>query len=118
MIVGVEETTDMRYPQTKIVHLSSEAAARKWLSGGGGFAWPGAADESIRPSMQNWHRRLRSAYVLPPRFRLDKREVERLMGWPRHDSADTVRACMYRRAAVREIDADKIEGDEHRGAGD
>lgn len=43
MIVGIEETTDMRYPQTKTVRLSSEPAARRWLADGGGFAWPGAA---------------------------------------------------------------------------
>ena len=109
MIVGVEETTDMRHPQTKTVRLSSEAAARKWLSGGGGLAWQGAADESLRPSMQNWHRRFRTAYVLPPRFRLSRREVERLTGYPHHNSAETVRARMYQLAAVREINAEEIE---------
>ena len=111
MIIGVEQTTDMRYPQTKIVRFTSERQAAAWVAGGGGFAWPGAADETVRPSMQNWHRRLRRAYVLPKGYRIDEREVKARMAYPNDESRETVMAYMYRRIAVREIKAEAAAGE-------
>lgn len=107
IIVGIEETTDSRHPETRIVRLRSEAAARKWLAQGGGYAWPGAADDSLPPGQQNFHGRLREAYILRPYYRLPGRDVEARMGYPHYRPRAAVEADFYRRDAVERI----AEGD-------
>ena len=72
MIIGVERTTDRRYPETRIERFRSEAQARRWLAQGGGYAWPGAANEALPAYRQNWHHRQRMAYAMPPGYRLPK----------------------------------------------
>jgi len=60
---GIEETTDHRHPETKIVKLKSRVAAMKWLRAGTcGFAWPGAANPDLPMDAQNFHRRIRTCY--------------------------------------------------------
>ncbi len=73
MIVGFERTTDMRHPETVMRKLRNITAARKWIAQGGGYAWPGAADETLPASQQNWHRRFRYAFVMPVGWRWSKR---------------------------------------------
>lgn len=71
MIVCIEQTTDSRSPQTKVQTMRSEAAARRWLAAGSdSFAFPGAARGDLPLTQQNWHRRIRTAYVMPPHWRL------------------------------------------------
>ncbi len=111
MIVGIEETTDVGHRQTRIVRFRTEGAARRWLEHSGGFAWPAAADIDLPARQQNWHRRFREAHVLRPRFRLDEREVRRMVGWPHYRLPDEVRASMYRQASVREIKAEEVGTD-------
>ena len=108
MIYGIEETTDRRSPETKIVRLASERAAQRWLAQGGGLAWPGAADSRLPISQQNHHRRLRDASAMPPRWRPPS-PVEiamlraRARDWRTSDLAYVARAI--RRDRVREIPA-------------
>jgi len=79
MIYGIQETTDHRSPETRIVRLSSVRAAQRWLADGGtALAWPGSVPaskggvggEDIPLSSQNFHHRLKSAYETPSGWRL------------------------------------------------
>ena len=75
MLYGIEQTTDMRYPGTKIVKHASKKSALAWLHAAQDFAWVGAAKGDIPVQQQNWHHRLRSLYKCE-RFRpssLEKR---------------------------------------------
>ena len=65
MIYGVEETTDIRHPETVIVKFRTELQARKWAENSGGFAWSGAATESLPRQSQNWHKRFRRIFLMP-----------------------------------------------------
>ena len=47
MIYGIEETTDMRYPETKVVKFGSRNRAIAWVKDEQGFAWEGAARNDI-----------------------------------------------------------------------
>lgn len=78
--IGVEQNTDSKCHQTVIVRLgSSRKRAEEWVGNGDqGFAFPGAARGDIPGSQQNWHRRLRLAYAMPPGYRLPKKEAERM----------------------------------------
>jgi hypothetical protein len=69
MIYGIEDTTDLRYPETKIEKFRSVAQALEWASHGGLFAWPGAASHLIPGPQQNFHHRLRKAYKMPTGWR-------------------------------------------------
>jgi hypothetical protein len=70
MLYGYEQTTDLRYPETKIRRFTSRKAAIDWLRAGRDkFAWPGAADSSLPPVSQNWHRRLRRVFEMPRGWR-------------------------------------------------
>ncbi|MDA8209189.1 MAG: hypothetical protein M0Z92_09355 [Actinomycetota bacterium] len=62
MIYGIEQTTDMRYPETKIVKFTSRKRALAWLADDQGFAWAGGARHDIPASQQNWHSRIRACY--------------------------------------------------------
>lgn len=73
---GIEENTDMKCPQTKVVRLRSLAAALAFISKPSEYAFPGAADGSLPGSQQNWHHRLRTAYEMPAGWRISKREVD------------------------------------------
>jgi hypothetical protein len=76
--IGIEQNTDLKCEQTVIVRLgASRSRAEAWLGNGDqGFAFPGAARSDIPGSQQNWHHRLRNAYVMPPGYRLPKKEAE------------------------------------------
>ncbi len=67
MIYGIEETTDMRYPETKVVKFGSRNRAIAWVKDEQGFAWEGAARNDIPSQQQNWHRRLRWIYLVKDR---------------------------------------------------
>ena len=69
MIYGIEQTTDSRYPETKIVKFTSRKRALGWAAQGGGFAWEGGARGDIPAQQQNWHHRLRDLYEMPPGWR-------------------------------------------------
>lgn len=69
MIYGVEQTTDSRYPETVVRKFTSRKAALNWVKDGGGFAWIGGARSDIPVPQQNWHRRLRDLYEMPPAWR-------------------------------------------------
>src|ERR1035437_7818948 len=69
MIYGIEQTTDSRYPETKIVRFTNRKRALEWATGGGGFAWEGGACGDIPVQQQNWHHRLRDLYDLPVGWR-------------------------------------------------
>lgn len=62
MIVGIEQTTDSRSPETVVTRLSSRRAALAWVAQGGNLAWPAAANKDLPGGQQNWHHRLRQAY--------------------------------------------------------
>lgn len=82
MIYGIESTTDMRYPETKIVKFSSKARAAAWLAQDQGFAWSGGARPDIPSRQQNWHRRLRECYVVvgfrPSSLKARQKEADRI----------------------------------------
>ena len=67
MIYGIEETTDMRYPETKVVKFTSRKRALTWVKQDQGFAWAGGARNDIPVQQQNWHRRLRDIYEVSER---------------------------------------------------
>ena len=67
MIYGIEETTDSRFPETKVVKFTSRKRAIAWAKTDQGFAWPGAASEDIPIAQRNWHRRLRDIYEVSER---------------------------------------------------
>ena len=69
MIYGIEQTTDSRYPETKIRRFGGKKAALEWAKGGGGFAWDGGARHDIPSQQQNWHHRLRDIYEMPAGWR-------------------------------------------------
>ena len=68
MIYGIDQTSDMRHPETKIRKFSSRKQAERWAEDSGGIAWKGAVTSSVRSSMQNFHRRFRSIYLMPHRW--------------------------------------------------
>lgn len=65
MIYGIEETTDLRSPETKIKKFASKLRAIKWSENSGGLAWEGSAKKGIPVSQQNWHHRYRYVYSMP-----------------------------------------------------
>lgn len=73
MILGVERTTDVNHPETKIIRLATERRSVKWMSEGGGVAWTGAARADLPVSQQNFHRRLRYVFRMPAGFRLTRK---------------------------------------------
>lgn len=116
MIIGIESNTDQRHPCSKIVKFASRSAAQRWLDGfKESMAFPGAATTEIPASQQNWHRRLRDAYVMPPRFRLDAKEVravtERGRGSIYCRFGDDARAEVYRRHAEERLHPSPPGGD-------
>lgn len=105
---GIEQTTDRRYPETKVVRLGSERVAQRWLAGGGGVAWAGAADPSLPHGQQNFHHRFRSVYVLRPGARITKQAVDRI--WRSKRDCGTrpdIEARLIRRGAARELVREK-----------
>ena len=67
MIYGIEETTDSRFPETKVVKFTSRTRAIAWAKTDQGFAWPGSARDDIPAIQRNWHRRLRVIYEVKDR---------------------------------------------------
>jgi len=59
MFYGVEKSTDMRDPRTKVKPFRNEKALKKWMMGGGGFTHENP-DEA-----RNHHHTLRYGYNLP-----------------------------------------------------
>ena len=79
ILLGIEQTTDRRARETKIVRIATPARARRWLAmAPTGFAFPGAADPTLPVSGQNFHKRFREVYEMPPRWRVTKAAVDRL----------------------------------------
>ena len=74
-LLGIEETTDMRYPETKLRRFRSVSAALAWLGQDGNYAWSGAASNDLPVCQQNWHRRFRKVYLMPLGWRPDSRQV-------------------------------------------
>lgn len=104
MIYGIESTTDLNNPETKIIKFASEAKARRWLAAGsGGFAWPGAARDDLPPSQQNFHRRFRSAYRMPTGWRLLERDINAVFARQGYRGWAEAKARVIVRAAVEEI---------------
>jgi len=63
MIYGIEQSTDLRYPGTRIRKFSSEKAALKWKSRGGGYT------HTDPDSVRNWHHTIRRVFRMPPGWR-------------------------------------------------
>jgi len=104
MFYGVEQTTDMRYPETKIVKFRSKTTALKWESKGGGYAWKGAADETLPTTQQNFHRRLRSIYETPKGWRPpSKKELTKMT----HELSTTTHTVTIEEALVICLACDK-----------
>lgn len=64
MIYGIERSTDMRRPDTRIVRFTSERVARAWRSKGGGLTHGEHAD-----AVRNHHHTHRALYAGAPGFR-------------------------------------------------
>ena len=101
MIYGIEETTDSRFPETKVVKFTSRTRAIAWAKTDQGFAWSGAARNDIPSVQQNWHRRLRAVYEVkdrrPSKAYFD-REYEKWRRWrgsdrPPNFEASWIRSC-------------------------
>lgn len=99
---GIDQTTDLRHPETKVVRLSSRKAALDWLAKKGELAWSGAARHDIPGPQQNFHHRLRSAYEMPPRWRPPSKKALREKAWnsstssyPRNES-DMLANAVYK----------------------
>ena len=69
MIYGIEDTTDLRASETKILKFTSKASALTWVGQLQGFAWPGSARDDIPVPQSNFHHRLRAVYDMPPGWR-------------------------------------------------
>lgn len=106
MIYGVEETTDSRYPETKITKFTSRKAAITWVQKGGGFAWEGGARNDIPVQQQNWHHRLRDIYEIPkgerpPTAKEQTTYFEKWRGSSRRVTSQTCIAAWVRRVGDR-----------------
>ena len=107
--IGIEESTDMRYPDPTFKRLPTERAALKWLAGGlKGFAYPGAADPNLPMTQQNFHHRIRTAYEMPAGWRLSRKEVDDV--WSRasssiYRSTGAARIAVILRHTVRRLEA-------------
>lgn len=110
MIVGIEQTTDSRWPETKVVRLVGRKRTLAWVSAGGGYAWSGAADEQIPVQQQNWHHRLREAWEMPPGWRMPTRKaIAHVRGsrpWEDRRSDLDIVAALVRRDGVRRVERD------------
>lgn len=109
MFVGVEYNNDTRMPRTEIVQFVYENLARKWLNEWdySTYAFPAAATHDIPVSQQNWARRTRAVYELPPYYHLPetkvREEVKRssMTSYPR--THDDVAHTYYLCDCIREI---------------
>lgn len=114
LVIGLDYTTDSRYPETRITKFRSEGTARRWLDAATNEpAWPGSARNDIPAIQQNHHRRIRSAYVMPAGYRLSARDVravtERGRGSIYCRFGNDAKAEVYRRDAERRIEAPRRE---------
>lgn len=76
--IGVEQNTDLKCQRTVIRRFGARRkAALDWEAEQLGYAFPGAARSDLPGSQQNWHRRLRNVYEMPPGYRLPTKEAER-----------------------------------------
>jgi hypothetical protein len=103
MIYGIEQTTDSRYPETKIVNFSSRKRALKWVKDRGGAAWAGAARSDIPAQQQNWHARLRTIHKMPSGWRPPARkEQQKFLEGHRHSSYRRTASDVIARAIHRD----------------
>jgi hypothetical protein len=87
MIYGIEQTTDSRYPETKIVNFSSRKRTLESVKDSGGAACAGGARSDIPRQEQNWHARLRNIYEMPVGWRPPARkEQNKFLEGYRHSS--------------------------------
>lgn len=77
MIYGVEQNTDLRCPNTKIVKFTSIKKAKEWRDKNLGYAFPGAANEDLPVTQQNWHHRIRTIYEMPYGWRFPSKQYLR-----------------------------------------
>ncbi len=104
MFYGIEQTTDLRYRETVIRRFRSESTLREWLGQSQGqYAWPGAADERLPASQQNWHRRLRTGYRMPKGWRLKDKDVQRLRAGDHRSPYIDLVAALIKRSAIEEV---------------
>jgi hypothetical protein len=96
MIVGIEQTTDGRSPETKIARLAGRERALAWVSAGGGY------------------HRLREAWEMPPGWRMPTRKaIAHVRGsrpWEDRRTDLDIVAALVRRSGVRRIEP--AQGDE------
>lgn len=93
MIYGIEQTTDNRFPETRITqfHSRRRAEAIAWASEPLGYAWPGSANHDLPGPQQNFHSRIRSIYETPA-------------GWRKPSRSELAARSRARRGPVREND--------------
>lgn len=72
MFYGVEESTDMRCPQTKIVKFTSESGLKKWMQ-----ARQGTFTYDDPEVAKNYHKTFRKGYDYQGRIK--KADVEKLV---------------------------------------
>lgn len=101
MIVGIEQTTDARDRQTRLVRCHSESAVREWLATPVTLAFPAAAVELLPADQQNWHRRIRDAFDLPPGWRFPTVTAWRKLHHSDRRSLTEYRADAVCRAGIR-----------------
>ena len=80
MYIGIEHTTDSSHPQYKFKKFTSKKKAAEWRKNSGDFAWSGAARNDLPMCQQNFHRRFREVYEMPPFFRVSKKEIKKIQG--------------------------------------
>ena len=108
MIIGIEYCSDSRDRNPTFKKLRTQEQASRWiLNAPKGYAYPGAADPALPMTQQNFHQRLRYALVMPPGFRLKRKEVDKEYSAPfsrwYHKTEAECKEAVYRRHAVREI---------------
>lgn len=110
---GIEENTDRKHPQTKVVRLRTLAAVHAFLAKPSEHAFRGAATNDIPASQQNWHHRLRDAYEMPAGWRADKREIDEIVRRYRDSvyrkSEEAAKAMLIRQHGAR-VEARRAKG--------
>ncbi len=107
MIYGIEQSTDMRCPQTVIAKFTSRRSAMRWLEPA--RLTHGEDAETV----QNFHHTLRTAYEMPVGFRLPSPKQLSVRAFKNSSSAyprnsrDIIASIV--RAAGTKVIADRLE---------
>lgn len=110
-LYGIEQSTDMRSKNTKIMRFATVRLALNWASAGGKPVDPGSMGEDNRkhhPSLVNGHKYIREVYDCGG-SRISKSEAKKLMPDPRHHSmyVTTLEDCMASLIREKGIRLDK-----------